>query len=100
MRYLGKAEWRLELEVEPGCTRGYCGEACDAESVEICNGITQNSAAIRQRKDSGSMGSCFPVNIKEMYYDEPIYMHEDDNCILRVNPPPPTDHRGSLAKML
>lgn len=34
-----------------------------------------------------SMGNCVRVNIKETYYYKPIYMHEDDNCILRLNPP-------------
>lgn len=36
---------------------------------------------------SQSMGNCVRVNIKETYYYKPIYMHEDDNCILRLNPP-------------
>lgn len=36
---------------------------------------------------SQSMGNRVRVNIKETYYYKPIYMHEDDNCILRLNPP-------------
>lgn len=35
----------------------------------------------------GSMRNCVRINIKETYYYKPIYMHEDDNCILRPKPP-------------
>lgn len=34
----------------------------------------------------GSMRNCVRINIKETYYYKPIYMHEDDNCILRPKP--------------
>lgn len=34
-----------------------------------------------------SMRNCVRVNIKETYYYKPIYMHGDDNCILRLSPP-------------
>lgn len=36
-----------------------------------------------------SMRNCVRINIKETYYYKPIYMHEDDNRILRP-PKPPT----------